>query len=110
MRKVFIDLKDEKSDTNVFKSATKFVSCCLEKIKRGDFALEKNSGKNKYQLMGSVPKKTALEVRYALFDYYVDIRSSFKGYLPQLILLSKAKQLYDEYCKLKRHAGAKRES
>ena len=34
VREVFIDLKDEKSDTNDFKSAAKCVSCCLEKLKR----------------------------------------------------------------------------
>ena len=105
VRKVFIDLKDEKSDTNGFKRATKFVSRCLEKLQRGEFALEENCGKNKYRLMGAGPKKQALEVRYALFDYFVDIRSSLKGCLPQLILLSKAKQLHEEYCELKRHAG-----
>ena len=71
VRKVFIDLKDEKSDTNDFKSATKFVSRCLEKQQRGEFALEENCGKNKYRLMGAGPKKRALEVRYALFDYLV---------------------------------------
>ena len=48
VRKVFIDLKDEKSDTNYFKSAKKFVSRCLEKLQRGEFALEENCGKNKY--------------------------------------------------------------
>ena len=61
MRKVFIDLNVEKSDTNDFKSATKFVSRCLEKLQRGEFASEENCGKNKYQLMGAGPKKRALE-------------------------------------------------
>ena len=59
--------------------------------------------------MGAGPKKRGLEVRYALFDYFVDIRSSLKGRLPQLILLSKAKQLYKEYWELKRHAGEESE-
>ena len=39
---VFIDLKDEKSDTKDFKSATIFVPCCVEKLQIGDFALEEN--------------------------------------------------------------------
>ena len=59
--------------------------------------------------MDAGPKKRAREVRYALCDYFVDIRSSLKGCLPQLILLSKAKQLYEESCELKRHAGDKPE-
>ena len=36
---------------------------CLEKLQRGDFALEENCGKNKYWLMGAGPKQRALEVR-----------------------------------------------
>ena len=110
MREVFTDLKDEESVTNDFKSATKFVSHCLEKLQRGDFALEENCGRNKYQLMGAEPKNRALEVRHALFDYFVDIRSSPNRLLPQLILLSKAKQLYEEYCELKRHTEDKPEA
>ena len=57
--------------------------------------------------MGAGPKKKALEVRYALFNYFIDIRYSLKGRLPQHILLSKAKQLYEEYCVLKAEAGKK---
>ena len=47
----------------------------------------------------------SIEARYALFDYFIDIRYSLKGRLPQHILLSKAKQLYEEYCVLKTKAG-----
>ena len=50
-------------------------------------------------------KKKAFEVRYALFDYFIDIRYSLKGQLPQHIILSKAKQLYEEYCALKAEDG-----
>ena len=60
-------------------------------------------------LIGTVPKKQALEVRYALFEYFVHIGSSLKGRLPQLILLSKAKQLDEESSELKRRAGDKPE-
>ena len=87
----FSHLKDEKSDTNDFKSTTKFVSRCLEKLQKGDFALEENCGKNKCLFMLAVSKKRAL-----------DVRSSLKRRLPQLILLSQAKQLYKKYCQLKR--------
>ena len=45
VRKVFIDLKDEKSDTNDFKSATKFVSSCLEKLQRGELHWKKTVAK-----------------------------------------------------------------
>ena len=77
VRKVFIDLKDEKSDTNDFKSATKFVSRCLEKLQRGEFALEENCGKSKYRLMGAEPKKRALEVRYALLQLILALKIKY---------------------------------
>ena len=51
-------------------------------------------------------QKKALEVQHALFDYFIDIRYSLKGRLPQYILLSKAKQFYKEYCVLKVESGA----
>ena len=60
-------------------------------------------------LIGTGPKKQALEVRYALFEYFVPIGSSLKGRLPQLILLSKAKQFDGESSELKRRAGDKPE-
>ena len=76
VRQVFIDL------INDFKNATKFVSCSLEKLQRGEFALKENYGKNKGRLMGSGPEKRSLEVRYVLFDYFFDIRTSTKSRLP----------------------------
>ena len=42
VREVFIDRKYEKSDTDDFKRATEFVSRCLEKLPRSEFALEEN--------------------------------------------------------------------
>ena len=50
-------------------------------------------------------KKNAFEVRYALFDYFIGIRYSLKGRLPQHILLSKSKQRCEEYYVLKAEDG-----
>ena len=74
-------------------------------LEKGEFDLEKNCCKNKYCLVGAGPKKT-LEVRYVLFDYFIDIRYSLKGRLPPHI---KAKQLYEEYCIQKAEADEKPE-
>ena len=54
--------------------------------------------------MGAGPPKNR-EVRHALFDYFIDIRYNLRGRLPQYILLSKAKQPYEEHCFLKAKAG-----
>ena len=54
------------------------------------------------------PQET-LEVRYALFEYVIDIRYSLKGRLPQHILICKAKHLFEEYFVLKAGAGEESE-
>ena len=71
--------------TEDFKSATKFVSCCLQK---GKFDLEENCGKNKYCVMGAGPKKKkALKEKYDML--YLIILLTLD--ITQHILLSKAK-------------------
>ena len=42
VQEVVIDLKDKNCETKEFKSATKFVSRCLEKLNKGDFDIEEN--------------------------------------------------------------------
>ena len=68
------------------------MSRSLEKLQRGEFALEENYGRSKYKLIGAKAKKRALELRYATYDYLADMSTSLKGLLPRLILLSRAKQ------------------
>ena len=58
VRTVFKDLTREPSDSKDFKSATKFISCCLEKLKKGEFDVEENCCKNKYLVMGTGPQKS----------------------------------------------------
>ena len=105
IKEVFKDLTDEPSDSKDFKSAAKFVSRCLEKLEKGEFDLEENCCKSEYRVMGASPQKKPLKVRYALFDYFIDIRYSLKGRLPQYFLFSKTKQLYGECCFLRAEAG-----
>ena len=81
-REVFKDLTDKPSDSKDFKSTTKFVSRCLEMLEKGEFDLEEDCCKNKYR--GAAPPKKALEVRYALFDYFIDIKYSLKGRLTRI--------------------------
>ena len=54
-------------------------------------------------------QKKVLKVRYSLFDYFIDMRYSLKGWLPQHIILSIAKQLFEDYCVLKAEAGKEAE-
>ena len=61
VREVFKYLTDEASDSKDFKSATKFISRCLEKLEKGEFDLEENCCKNKYRVMSAGPKKKLLK-------------------------------------------------
>ena len=87
VRELFIDLRNEKCDNVQFKSATKFVVRCLQKLETGEFDIEGNCSSKKFRIMGAGPPKKALEVRSALFDYFIDIRSVLKGYLVYIFKL-----------------------
>ena len=102
---ILTDVKEETCDTTDFKSASKFVSRCLEKLDRGEFDAEENGRSDKYRVLGAGKPKYAVEVRQALFSFFIDVRTSQKGRLPQSILISEPKQIYNEYCDIKRQSG-----
>ena len=105
MREVFTDLNDKRCDTADFKSATKFVSRCLEKLVRDEFDAEENRRSGKFRVLGAGKPRYAVEVRQALFSFFIDVRTSLKERSPRSILTSKAKQIYSEYCYIKRQGG-----
>ena len=43
---------------------------------------EDASSKKRYRLEGGGPPKRALELHSSLFEYFIDVRSVFKGRLP----------------------------
>ena len=53
----------------------------------------------KSRAMGGSRKKSAPDVREALFTYFVDIRGSLKGRFPKRLLTLKARQLYSDWIK-----------
>ena len=101
VREIFTDLREERCDTVDFKSATKFVSRCLEKLDRGKFDAEENRRSGKCRALGAVKPKHAVKVRQALFSFFIDVRTSLKGHLPRYILISKVKHIYNETLKLR---------
>ena len=90
VREVFIDMKEEKSDSSDFKSCVKFVGRCEELLTTGQFAIEGNDCCNKFRVAGAGAPQKVVDVRLALFQYFVDIRSSLKARLPKKIFLAKA--------------------
>ena len=105
VRVIFPDLAKDKCDAADFKSATKFLSRCMEKYERRDLDAEENDSSKKFRLPGAGARSRAVEVREALFDYFIDIRMSLKGRLPMFMLQAKAIELYERYSELKREAG-----
>ena len=61
-----------------FKSAAKFVSRCLEKLDRGEFYAEENQRSDKFRVLGAGKPKHAIEVKQALFSFFIDVRTSLK--------------------------------
>ena len=59
--------------------------------------------------MGAGLPKRAIEVRIALLDYFIDVRSAFKGRFPKSMLIAKTKEIYSTYCELKEKVGEKAE-
>ena len=51
--------------------------------------MEDNNCKTKFGFLGAGLPKRAIEVRLALFDYFIDVRSSLKGQLPYFILMAR---------------------
>ena len=70
VREVSKDLTDEPSDSKDFKSVTKFVSHCLEKLEKGKIDLEENCCKNKYRVMGVGPKKSFWSTICSIWLFY----------------------------------------
>ena len=76
--KHFVDLKNKKSDWVEFKSAAKFVTRCLDKVERGDVFIEGNTSKTNFRLLGARPPKKEVKLWWlALFDYSIDVKTSF---------------------------------
>ena len=74
-----VDLKNEKSDSKEFKSAAKFATRYLEKLEKSDLFIKGNTSKTKFRLLGAGPPNRGVKVRLALFDYFIDVRSSLLG-------------------------------
>ena len=102
---ILTDLKEETCDTTDFKSATKFVSRCLEKLDRGEFDAEEKWRSDKFTVLGAGKPKHEVEVRQAPFCFFVGVRTSLKERLPRSIQISKPKQIDNEYCDNKRQGG-----
>ena len=56
-------------------------------------------------MLGAGALKKVDKIRKALFEYFIDIRSTLKARLPKGLFFAKAKSLYEEYCEQQRKQG-----
>ena len=77
------------------KNACKFYKRCLEKLESGDFV--DGVAKKKFCSVDGGRKAHALQVREALFQWLVDVRTSLKAQLPKALFLLQGKILYADW-------------
>ena len=92
-----------------FKSCVKFIGRCEKLLETGHFDIERNDVAGKCGVLGAGAPRKAVEVRKALFDYFIDIRSALKARLPKGLSLAKAKSLYKQYWEQQRKQGIETE-
>ena len=95
VRTLYKDMKDIKFEDKNFKMACKIASRSFESLTELS-----DSGvcpPKKSRAMGGGRKKSAPDVRGALFTYFVDIRGSLKGRFPKRLLTLKARKLYSDW-------------
>ena len=106
---MFTDMKDEVNKSSDFKSCVKFVGRWEKLRETGQFDIEGNDVAGKFRVLVAGAPKKAVEVRKALFEYCIDIRSTLKARLPKGLCLAKAKSLYEECCEQQRKQGVEPE-
>ena len=88
-------MKDIKFEDKNFKMACKIASRSFESLT--ELTDSGACPPKKSRAMGGGRKKSAPDVREALFTYFVDIRGSLKGRFPKRLLTLKARQLYSDW-------------
>ena len=87
VRTFYKDMKDIKFEDKNFKMACKIASRSFESLTELSDSRAMSGGR----------KKSAPDVREALFTYFVDIRGSLKARFPKRLLTLKARQLYSDW-------------
>ena len=82
---MFTDMKDKINKSSDFKNQVKFVGRCEKLLETGQSYIKGNDIAGKSRVLGASAPKKAVEVRKALFKYFVDIRSALKERLPNTV-------------------------
>ena len=85
VRSFYLKLSNAKSDSQELKKACKLAKRCYEKLERGDF--EDGTSSKKFRFSGGGRKSRAPEVRDAIFQWFIDVRTSVKARLPRSLFV-----------------------
>ena len=95
VREFFPDLKNLKHNDPSLERALKLGKRCYESLNNDD--ITEPPTKVRFCQPGGGRKKSIPNVREAMYDWFIDIRSSLKARLPKAMFKSQCKLLYDEW-------------
>ena len=95
VRSFYSNLSETKPDSPEIKNACILAKRCNEKLEKGDF--EDGVALKKFRTTGGGRKPQAPEVREALFQWFIDVRTSLKAQLPKPLFLLKAKKFHKDW-------------
>lgn len=93
--KFLFKLKEAKSYSQDMKNGCKFGKRCFENLENGGF--KDGVDKKKFRSADGGCKARALEIRKALFQWFVEVTTKLKARLPKALFLLQAKKLYVDW-------------
>ena len=97
VREYHKELKGLKKDDPVMKKAVKLGKRCYNQQMKNQLEIVELPTKSKFRNPGGERKVTAPEVREALYDWFIDVSSSFKARLLRSLFKTQAKFFYDSW-------------
>ena len=95
VREIYSDLKDAKHSDPDLSNALKLGKWCLDSLEASDFT--EPPTKVKFHQAGGGRKKSVPEVHEAMYDWFIDIRSSLKARLTKSMFKAQCKIFYEQW-------------
>ena len=99
VRDFYPDLRNVEHDDPNLQAVVKLGKRCHEQLLNSESTCEINVGpsKSKYRKPGAGRRTTIPDVREALFDWFIDIRSTLKARLPRKMFKTQCQVFYDKW-------------
>ena len=92
VREYYPDLANMKNSNPNFQKACRMATRCYQKKNDDDVAVD--SSKKKFRASGGGRKVRVPDVREAMFEWFVDVRTSLKARLPRKFFKMKCEEVY----------------